>query len=124
MSTPEQAVIIQEQTINDILIVAISGRINSANSSEFERLLFEKFDNAGANKLIFDFTKLDYISSAGLRVILLAGKKIRETKGYFALSGLSINVNEVFHMSGFDKIFNIYSDMQEAMQHAQPTAAD
>lgn len=114
---------IQQQTINDILILKPSGRLDSANSLEFERILVDILD-AGQSKLIFDFTELDYISSAGLRVILLAGKKMRATKGYLALSGLRTNVNDVFHMSGFHTIFNIYPNMQEAMQHAQPTSAD
>lgn len=114
---------IQQQTINDILVLKPTGRLDSANSLEFERILIDIIDT-GQSKLIFDLTELDYISSAGLRVILLAGKKMRASKGYLALSGLRTNVSEVFQMSGFHTIFNIYPDLQEAMQHAQPISTD
>lgn len=112
---------IQQQTIDDILVLKPTGRLDSANSPEFERVLVDILD-AGQNKLIFDLTDLDYISSAGLRVILLAGKKIRTMQGYLALAGLRLNVSEVFQMSGFHHIFNIYPDMQEAMQNAHSPA--
>ena len=108
---------IQQQTINDILILKPSGRLDSANSLEFERILTDILDN-GQKKVIFDLTDLDYISSAGLRAILVAGKKIRALKGYLALAGLRTNVQEIFHMSGFHTIFTIYPDMQEAVQCA------
>lgn len=109
---------IQQQNIDDIIVLKPAGRLDSSNSSEFERVLIETL-GTGQNKLIFDLTDLDYISSAGLRVILLAGKKMRETKGYIALSGLHANVHDIFHMSGFHNIFNIYPDLQDAIQHAK-----
>ena len=111
---------IQQQTINDILVLRPSGRLDSTNALEFERAVVDILD-AGHSKLIFDFAELDYISSAGLRIILLAGKKMRTVKGNLALSNLRANVHEVFQMSGFQTIFNIYPSIQEAIQYIDAT---
>lgn len=114
---------ILQQTIDDILILKPTGRLDSANSLEFERVLVDILET-GQAKLVFDLTDLDYISSAGLRVILLAGKKMRAIKGYLALFGLRAGVDEIFKMSGFHTIFNIYSEMNEAIQHAHQNATE
>ncbi len=67
---------IQQQLINDILVLTPNGRLDSANSLEFEHTSIDLLE-AGQTKLVCDFSNLDYISSAGLRVVLLAGKKTR-----------------------------------------------
>lgn len=114
---------IQQQIIDDIIVLKPTGRLDSSNSAEFERVLLEALDT-GPNKIIFDLSDLDYISSAGLRVILLAGKKMRETKGYIALAGLRANVNDIFAMSGFHNIFKIFPHIQEARTDAQTIASE
>lgn len=57
-------------------------------------------------KLIFDFSELDYISSAGLRVLLIAHKRMK-VNGSMQISGLNESVREVFEMTGFSDIFDI-----------------
>ena len=58
---------------------------------------------------------LDYISSAGLRVLLVMAKKVQQAKGKVALYGLVPNVREVFAVSGFDTIFSIQPDSAAAL---------
>ena len=71
--------------------------------------------DAGAQRLVFDFTSLDYISSAGLRVVLLAGKKLRASKGKMVLVGLQDMVREVFEMSGFLALFAVAPTLEEGI---------
>ena len=61
----------------------------------------------GAPRLAVDLSKLEYISSAGLRVLLVVAKKVQQAKGKVVLFGLAPNVREVFSISGFDQIFSI-----------------
>ena len=105
---------IEQQRHEDILILRPQGRLDSSSSPEFERLLTEQLD-AGSQRLVLDFSRLDYISSAGLRVVLLAGKKLRASKGQIALASLQDMVREVFDMSGFLTLFTVTNTVDEAL---------
>ena len=102
----------QEQRA-DILILRPVGRLDSSSSPELERVLTEHL-TAGVQRLVFDFSALEYISSAGLRVVLLAAKKLRVTRGKMALAGLQDIVREVFDMSGFLALFIVTATLDEA----------
>jgi len=69
----------------------------------------------GTPRLAIDMSALQYISSAGLRVLLVVAKKVQQAKGKVVLFGLGPHVREVFSISGFDKIFSIQSDAAEAV---------
>ena len=88
--------------INDILTVALEGRLDTNSAPEFERFLSENYDGMGA--LVIDCEKLVYISSAGLRVLLAAQKK---TKNSMKLINVCELVMEVFEMTGFADILVI-----------------
>jgi anti-sigma B factor antagonist/stage II sporulation protein AA (anti-sigma F factor antagonist) len=105
---------INVDTRDGVTMIKPAGRIDSSNASEFEALVTAKLDE-GAQKLIFDLGDLDFMSSAGLRVVLLAGKRIRESKGKLAFAGLRDNVHDVFAMSGFLKLFQAHKTLDEAL---------
>lgn len=90
----------------DVTVIRLIGRLDSAQSPPLERALRELLDG-GAGKLLLDLSALDYISSAGLRVVLLAGKALRGRKppGRLLLAGVRGMVKEVFEMSGFLTLF-------------------
>ena len=89
-----------------IPIIALKGRLDSANAGELEKGLGNLFTQPG-QKAVVDMEKLDYISSAGLRVILMLAKRARQTGGRLLLSCLAPSVREVFEISGFLKIFEV-----------------
>lgn len=105
---------IEQKQRDDILILTPRGRIDSSNAAEFERLLTEQLD-AGCQRLVLDFSGLDYISSAGLRVVLLAGKKLRISQGRMVLASLQDMVREVFDMSGFLALFAVAPSVEEGL---------
>jgi anti-anti-sigma factor len=105
---------VEQQTNDGVLILRPVGRLDSVTSNELERVLTENLD-AGATRLVFDFVDLDYISSAGLRVVLLAGKKLRATQGKMALIRMSDVVKEVFEMSGFLNLFAVGNTVEEGV---------
>jgi anti-anti-sigma factor len=67
-----------------------------------------------SNKIAICFNEIDYISSAGLRVVLMAGKKLMSLNGKLALVNMPEKVFSVFKMSGFDKILKIYPSLEES----------
>lgn len=96
-------------TINKIsegekLTLALSGRLDTNSSPSLEAEL--KQSVGGVKELIFDFSEVEYISSAGLR-ILLAAQKVMNRQGSMKLIGVSTDVMEVFEITGFSDILTI-----------------
>ena len=96
-------------TINKIsdgekLTVAITGRLDTNSSPKLEAELRQSVD--GVTELVFDFSEVEYISSAGLRV-LLAAQKVMNRKGSMKLVCVSDEIQEVFEITGFSDILTI-----------------
>jgi anti-sigma B factor antagonist len=104
---------ITTRTNNNSHIVAIAGSLDSATAPEAQKQLDAVV--AGAKKVALDFTGLDYISSAGLRVLLGVAKKLRSSGGSLAMFGLNQSVKEVFEISGFSTILSVYPSETEAL---------
>ena len=95
---------IAKQQNGSALTLALEGRLDTVTSPELEKEL--KASLNGADSLILDFSKLDYISSAGLRVLLSAHKQM-STKGGMKVTNVNEIVREVFDVTGFADILNI-----------------
>jgi anti-sigma B factor antagonist len=106
------------QTIkkNGITVFTIVGKIDSGTSGVLEKKLLAAIEE-GEKNLLFDFSQVDYISSAGLRVLLLAAKKTAKMGGKTVLCALSPNVREVFDISGFSAIFSTCPTPEEGMRN-------
>lgn len=97
-----------------ILIINMVPRFDAYSAKEVEADLNEAIDN-GADKILCDFSGTEYISSAGLRVLLSTAKKLKKTGGNISLSSLKSYVSEVFETAGFTPLFNIYGSEKEAL---------
>ena len=86
------------------LTIALKGRLDTTSSPELEKCLNENI--SGVNELVMDFEKLDYISSAGLRV-LLSAQKIMNRQGSMKLCHVSESIMEILEVTGFADILTI-----------------
>jgi anti-sigma B factor antagonist len=111
---------ISEKTLDggDVTIVTIEGRLD-ANTSTALETRFVELTEQGGRKFVFDLHGLEYVSSAGLRSLLLAAKKTKALQGKLALAGMNESVREVFDMSGFSAIFSICGTEAEAVAWVQ-----
>ena len=99
---------------NGTLIAKAEGRIDGTNARDFEDAMHAAIgEREGA--VIIDCENLSYISSAGLRAILLIAKALGKRDIEIALCSLSDSVTEVFQISGFDKIIPIHGSRTEAL---------
>lgn len=87
------------------LTLSIEGRIDTITSQDLDKEIEEELGNF--NSLIMDFTDLEYISSAGLRVLIATQKKLKSEDIPFVIKNINDSVGEIFRMSGFDKILKI-----------------
>ena len=95
---------INKKTNGNTIEVAVEGRLDTTTAPELEAALKEAADSA--DKIVLDFSKLDYVSSAGLRVLLATHKKMAAKKGMI-VTGVNDIVNEIFEITGFSDILDI-----------------
>ena len=87
------------------LTVKVEGRIDTITSQELESILSKEMEDI--TSLTLDFSNLEYISSAGLRVLIATQKKLNERDIPMTIANVNDTIREIFRMSGFDKILEI-----------------
>jgi anti-anti-sigma factor len=100
---------------DQVMIVSIQGRLDTTNYMVLEKRLMELIDE-GQIHLVINCKSMDYVSSSGLRILLMALKKVTSLKGRFILCALQDNIREIFEISGFTSIFDIFPDQDTALK--------
>lgn len=104
---------IKAEEIDNIVILRLLGRLD-ASSSSFLQSRLNVLIKEDRNVVLLDFSDMDYLSSAGLRVLLSFTKKFDEKKGRLGVFSATDDVMEVIKLTGFDKILNMYKNEKEA----------
>lgn len=104
---------IRKEMTDGVVVLTPVGRVDSNSARAVEEALLPLFDDT--TPVLVDFGLLSYISSAGLRVLLLAARRSKATGVALTLAGMSKPVEEVFKISGFAKLFQIHADRAEAL---------
>jgi len=102
-----------EQNEDGFCILEVIGRLDTVSASEFDQMVAVLMERHNAD-MILDLSKLDYISSIGLRSILAVTKKLRAGGRKLALCGLTDFVKEVFEVSGFDSVIPVFESVAAA----------
>jgi anti-sigma B factor antagonist/stage II sporulation protein AA (anti-sigma F factor antagonist) len=108
----------------DTVVLSPAGRIDHATSEEFKEALAGALARcaAGQDRLVLEFSALEYISSAGLRVIMLAGKQAKAQGGTLVLAALRPVVAEIIEISRFHLIFPVCPSVRDALAQISPPA--
>jgi stage II sporulation protein AA (anti-sigma F factor antagonist) len=105
---------LSHEKIGKVLVVSTAGQINSANAAQLESELLTIVEQ-GEHQWVLDMGQLDYISSAGLRVVLLLAKRLKQNAGRLVLCNLQPHVHEVFDISGFLSILTVVDTRATAL---------
>ena len=100
--------------VDDVQVVDLAGSLDTQTFPLAEAQLSELI-GGGARKILVNFSELDYISSAGLRILLVAAKQLHREAGEIQICELSDVVREVFDISGFAAIFKVSETEKEAL---------
>lgn len=103
-----------ESTQKETPIFKVIGRLDSKTSLDFEKKLIESIQN-GSTHVLIDCDELDYISSAGLRVLNKGAKKLRPVDGKIILFSMEEYIREVFEIAGFDTFLPIVPGVEDAL---------
>jgi anti-sigma B factor antagonist len=105
---------ISVQQSDQISIVSIAGSIDALTADQVTGCIDERI-SSGEKYLVLDLSEVEFMSSAGLRVILGAMKETRQQGGDLYLAGAQAGVDRVLKMSGFSKILKTYDSVDEAV---------
>ncbi|NTU65960.1 MAG: STAS domain-containing protein [Chloroflexi bacterium] len=105
---------IETRELKHVNVVTVSGRVDSSTAPEMEKSLQSLLDS-GRNHLILDLAATDYMSSAGLRVLVAMHKATKKNGGRMCLAQPSARVNEVLDLAGLTPVFEVYPDLVEAV---------
>ena len=105
---------IAEQLAGEITVVEVKGRIDTNTAKAFGERLTGLIKD-GRTRVMVDFKQLIYISSAGFRALLVAGKLADETNSALALCRLSLEVQRLFDLGAFTDLFLIYPSRDEGI---------
>ena len=105
--------------LENVTILTIKGRSDASNVSKLESAC-TKLINSQANAILIDCTHLEYISSAGLRILLKMAKQVKKNDGQLALAHLNDYVQQIFEISGFTELFPAYDSVLEGLNKLHP----
>jgi anti-sigma B factor antagonist len=106
---------ISVKTTNGVKVLLFEGELDTQTSPDAQDQLEQLIDE-GARKVLVNFDELEYISSAGLQVLLIAAKRLKSVDGELRVCCLNELVKEVFDISGFLTIFKVFGSESEALE--------
>jgi len=113
---------ISQEHYADTLVLTLAGRIDNSTTEGLKAGLDAYVANCRAegDKLVLDFSRVEYISSVGLRVLMLAAKQSREQGGTIVVAALQPVVREIFEISRFNLVFECFGTTREALAKLSP----
>ncbi len=106
---------VQVKEAGRVLVAALQGQLDTRSAPQLEKAL-EAALAGGKTELLVDCGRLDFVTSAGLRVLLMTGKRLASVGGRLALCALNPSVKEVFDISGFAALFPILPAREPALE--------
>ena len=109
---------VKEEQVGGVTVLQVKGRLDSATSPVLGERLTAVLEAAKARVLV-DFSQLEYISSAGFRILLQAAKRAEQNTAKLVLCGVSGKVRQLFDLGGFLDLFSITATREEGIAAAQ-----
>ena len=105
---------IDETRRGSAIVLSLEGRLDTETSKTLEARWTELIEQRGRG-FVVECSGLAYISSAGLRVFLLAAKQLKDPPGRIVVCGLSDHIGQLFSITGFSKMFSVHASLEEAL---------
>lgn len=109
---------VKEEKNGDVTIFRIRGRLDAVSSPDTEKKIGNCIES-GQHQLLFDFSEVDYISSAGMRMLLSTTKKLKNLSGKLIVFSVTPNIMDVLQMTGFDHVLDLAPKEEDALRKFQ-----
>ena len=113
---------VKTRQLGNVALVVPAGRVDQSTSASLEGALSPLWGRADVATLLLDFTGVEYISSVGLRVLMIASRQMRARQGRILIAGLQPIVAEIFAISRFDKVLEVFPTVRDALAAVSPEA--
>ncbi len=107
---------IKEEKRGEVKIIELRGRLDAVTSPAVEKRLLTLVAQ-GEARITFDLSSLNYVSSLGLRVLMVVAKQVQTGGGKLALATLNDSVREIFNLAGFTHLFAVFQTVDEAVAY-------
>jgi anti-anti-sigma factor len=110
----------------DVVVAAPVGRIDHNSAAQLEKALLSLVEQSGVDKraVVLDFAGVEYISSVGLRVLMVVAKKMRRQDSKIAVAALEPVVAEIFAISRFDRVLGVFPSVRSALEQFSTVALE
>lgn len=115
MGAVEGVVDVTEEQKDNVTILRMKGRLDAISSPGAEKRVLDSI-NSGEHLILLDFKDIDYLSSAGMRMLLSTTKRLKALSGKLVICSVNINVMDVLKMSGFDHVLDLVQTEEEALR--------
>lgn len=105
---------ITEEKKGNATIISLKGRLDSSTSPEVEKTIISSIEQ-GAQDVVLDFSSLDYISSAGIRVLVHCHKELEKKQGHIFLAAVPKPIENVLYITGFLPYFKVFDGLSQAI---------
>lgn len=112
---------LQEENKGEATIFSLAGRLDSATAPSVEEKILESIRKNGTHDVILDFSLLDYISSAGIRVLVHCHKELEKKHGHIFLAAVPKPIENVLYITGFLPYFKVYDGQSQALEALKKT---
>ncbi len=111
-----------ERRVGDALILKAAGRIDRTTADPFKAALQPYLEQCkpGGHVIVLDFSAIDYISSVGFQVLLVAQKRVKSQFGVIALAALQPGVKAIFEIANFSKVIRSFDSVRDAIAELAP----
>lgn len=100
----------------NVSVVHLNGRFDASSSAHIHDKIMTEIENEGCTDLVLNFEKVDYISSAGLRIAIYVSKHIKKISGNLVICSLNDNIKKIFEISGLYRLFKVTDNVEEALK--------
>jgi len=111
------------RTVADVVLAAPAGEIDHPNAAKLSQALAPYVDGGATAPVVLDFSGVEYISSMGLRVLMVASKSLRARNATLAIAGLQPAVEEIFGIARFPLVVSVFPTVRDALAAVSPAAA-
>lgn len=110
----------------DVVVLTVTGRIDHETADSFQQMLDDVIKNcsSGHDQIVLDLAGVDYMSSLGLRCLMITSKAVDAQNGTFVIASLTTVLKEIFEISRFDSIFSCYENVPAALGEISSEASN
>lgn len=111
------------QQLGDVTVVELSGRLHLGNTLSYAENAINRLIDDGTRKMVIDLTRLDYMDSSGLGMLIFCGGRMQQSGGHLRIAGAGGSVSRIFEIANANRVLEFDADLASACRHLSSESA-